>query len=772
MVLLGFTIACVAFGAVTVVHGSAPDLVRRQSLEAAVVAVLVPATVATLLPVTPTGLVLWDAALLGGFTGLLGLASSRADRRVLLAATAAVAVAAAIGSAAIPAAAGALGVAGAVTALGLRLPAPKALAGGLLALALLELDWPSGLAPRTAASTALVLAVAGSGLARLPARTRARWLAAGGGLAVAALLASAGFALQALRARDGLEDAVDVARTGLAAARDGHLAEATAALAGAERGFGTARRSLDGWLTQPARLVPGLAQNRRAMAGLAAAGEDLAAASVDASVEVDVQDLRLREGRLDLAQLAAARRGLSEVAGLVRTSTEELRATRSPLLVPVVADAVDRFTARLHQAGSSTDAALEIVRVLPGLLGEDGERRWFLGLQAVSEARATGGIIGSHGILTATGGRLALGPVGRTAELNSAGDVGSRRLVGPPDYVRRYARYEPERTWQNLTLSPDGPSVAQVVEGLYPQTGNGEVDGVLLVDHVGLAALLRLTGPVSVPTWPEPLTADNIGRILLHEQYLRYPVPERVDFLADAARAVFDRIAGGELPDPATLAAVLGEAAEGRHLVAHSRRPREQALFERLGLTGALPPVAGDALALVTQNASGNKIDWFLRRHLTYRAEVDPATGAVTATATVRLRNLAPASGLPHYVIGGTGPNPTRRGENRMLLSLYTPLELEAAAVDGRPVALRSERELGRFVHGTTLTIPPGGEVVVELRLRGAVPTGGRYVLDVRAQPTVTPDEVVVDVRSPAGPVAEARFAADRDRRITADLDG
>ena len=765
MTLIGFTVACVAFGAVAVAYGSFPDLVRLRSADALVLALLAPAAVATALPLAPTGVALWDAALLAGFTVGLGVAAAAADRRLLLLAVVAVTAMAVAGDGGILAAGAALGTAGAVAALGFRLPAPKAFAGACTALALVGLRWPAGETSRLAVGAALVSVLAAAALARASTRARRRVVAGGAALLVAGGIAAGLYGVHALAARDELERAADLARRGLDAARDGRIEDATAALASAERDFADARRRLDRWSARPARFVPGLAQNGRALHTIASTGERLAAASVDVSSEVDIDDLRLRRGVLDLEQVVAARRGLAALAGLLDDAGAALADARGPLLVPVVDDALDDLDGEVAAAGESTSITLEVLRVLPELLGADGPRRWFLGLQGVSEARATGGIIGSSGILTTDAGRISLGPLGRTAELNSAGDPSTRTLIGPPDYVARYRRYQVERVWQNVTLSPDGPSVAQVVEGLYPQSGGVEVDGVVLVDHVALAALLQLTGPVEVETWPEPLTAENVAGILLHEQYLRYPRPERVDFLADAARGVFDRLTAGDLPAPDRLIEVFADAVAGRHLLLHSTDARQQALFKRLALDGALPPVQSDFLALVTQNASGNKIDWFLRRSLTYDATVG-ADGGVDAELTVRLHNGAPASGLPHYVIGGVGEEPTADGENRMLFSVYTPLGLEGATIDGRPLELRTERELGRNVHETRITVPPGGNATVVLRLRGTVDVADGYVLDVRAQPTVVPDDVEVVLDGEGVTPTVERVRADRDRRI------
>ena len=121
---------------------------------------------------------------------------------------------------------------------------------------------------------------------------------------------------------------------------------------------------------------------------------------------------------------------------------------------------------------------------------------------------------------------------------------------------------------------------------------------------------------------------------------------------------------------------MLGPVVDQGRLIVYSVHDDEQALMERTGLDGALPPVEGDFVSLTTQNTGNNKIDMFLERTLDYRATWDPATGRVEATATVELYNGAPASGLPDIVIGSSDARNLPLGTNLLYVSLYSALPL------------------------------------------------------------------------------------------------
>src|SRR5690606_3382174 len=96
----------------------------------------------------------------------------------------------------------------------------------------------------------------------------------------------------------------------------------------------------------------------------------------------------------------------------------------------------------------------------------------------------------------------------------------------------------------------------------------------------------------------------------------------------------------------------LAPMVDGRHIQLWARAEPSQRFFTSIGADGAVARRAPAAVGVVGQDYHGNKIDWFLRRTLTYDVTWDPRTGRYEGTVEVLLQNLAPASGLPHSVIG------------------------------------------------------------------------------------------------------------------------
>ena len=550
-----------------------------------------------------------------------------------------------------------------------------------------------------------------------------------------------------------LHAGADDAQSGLVAMREGKGSEAALRLAGSADSLGAAHDVLGAWWTAPARLVPLVAQQAEAMAVLSDQGRHIAEAGSVAASKADYRQLRYQQGQVDIERLRQLQEPLDRVARTLERADQRLDEVDSPWLAGPVASALDRISSEVDRTAPQADLAAQGARVAPGLLGGDGTRRYFVAFTTPAEERGLGGFMGNWAELTATDGQLTLSRSGRTRELNSPPGASDRVITSPADYVARYARFEPGSFFQDVTVSPDLPSVADVVGQLYPKMGGEPVDGVLVVDPYGLAALLNFTGPIKVDGSPEVLTPGNAADLLVRRQYVEFTSKdERLDFLDEASRVTFEKLTRGDIPGPEQIGEVLGPAVQGRHLMFSAVRPEEQALFERVGATGAFPTAEPDRdfFALTSQNSGNNKIDVFLRREIAYEVVYDPATGREQATATITLHNDAPSSGLPDYVIGNRDPA-TPSGTNRMYLSFYSPFTLTGSRIEGVSQPFESQRELGYRVYSRYLDVPAGATVTIVLDLSGSLRSLDRYRLVVGMQPTVIPDSLRVSVTPKAG---------------------
>lgn len=612
----------------------------------------------------------------------------------------------------------------------------------------------------------LVALVASASVHSAPPRAFPRWfrLARVGVVLVPIALAGPAVATvvaavaPAQRAQRALQDGLD----GLT---KGDPSQASADFEAAAAGFGAVARQLDGPMAALGLAVPVLAPNLRAARTLAGAGQELAGAGRTLVSTADLRQVKFVDGAVPLEEIRQAADTLSSTASVFREVNAQVGAARHPYVLPVVRRALDDLSGRLATYGHDVETAAEASKVLPGILGGSGPRRYFLAVQNTAEARGAGGAIGNFGELVADNGRIRVARFGRLQDLRRAGvAVDQRVLNAPPEYVERYGRYEPQSTWQNVNMSPDFPTVAGVIADQYRQSQDDGpvVDGVIAIDPAGLASLLELTGPISVSGWPEKISSDNVVRITLSEAYQRFAKATRIDFLAEVAAKVMESLTGGDLKGPTQMAEILGRASRQHHLMMFLRAPQEQALLARVGGDGAIPaPNSSDSLLVVNQNAGANKVDYYLRRQIRYAVKLAKPVGnqaSATAALDVTLTNQAPSSGVDPYVIG---PNiaDIAPGENYSIVSAYGQLDLTEATFDGRPLPMDAGTEFGRAVNSAFVRIPSQTSRTLHLGLGGKVTlaSGGWYSLELLRQPTIAADDVEISVQAPEGyKVAEA----------------
>jgi hypothetical protein len=596
------------------------------------------------------------------------------------------------------------------------------------------------------------------------------------GVAVLSLAYAAyGVFIHGLDARSSLSDA----RAKLAAQ---DAIGARGAFDRARREFSALRSSVSSPLALPARVVPVVGTQLRAVSTIARAGEDAADAGTLATAAIEDRPAGgwgLVHGRVDLAGVARAAPALRSAAAAARRSADVLERARRGWLLAPVASFWRQTSARLDEAAAGLAKARDGVAALPSLVGGDGPRRYVVAFANPSEMRGSGGFLGYFSMIECNGGKITLlAAQGRPTD--SLPPLSSVPVTAPDWLLQAHGPYSATRLWQNVNTPADFPAVGSViVQGVAPALGG--VDGVIQIDPEAIAKLLEVTGPVRVPLWPDPITSANVARVTEHDEYVVYADRgTRSKLIGQLVSKVFGTVLQSRLSINANALRSLGSAADGSHVQVYSAHPDDEAAVKALGIAGAVDRTqdATDVLGVVTENASANKADWFLQRRITYDVSLDPNTNTADARLAMRLTNLAPASGEPSYVIG---PNTTglRAGDDRQILIVLRPMqeELGGFAIDGRSnyVVRASEDVLRAYHAGTTVAAGSASIVTGEFLVPDGVRRSGdtlAYRLRVLRQPTAFPDAYDVRIRPPAGWDAEGptAFRGTLDRDLTLDV--
>jgi len=446
---------------------------------------------------------------------------------------------------------------------------------------------------------------------------------------------------------------------------------------------------------------------------------------------------------IDLGPVRRLAPELHHAAVAVAQAQHQVAATSGSWFGPVTG----ARSAVLHQltrvAGELSGADRAVGIALP-MLGDTGTRRYFIGFMNEAEARGIGGILGAFAIATVHGGHVHFDHFGSDVEFQG---VRARVALGR-EYDALYGQDDPAGTYANSDISPDFRDAGRIWTGLWKAKTGESLDGAIALDPAVLGDVLAVTGPVRTADG-HLITADSVVPVTQHDIYARYGSGSGADdvarkrYVVDLVGAIAQDLAGAR--DVHGLVRAFSRAAGQRRLLIWSADPVIERRLVDSGWGGALVPRAGALYSgFIVDNAAGNKLDYYLDRHMSYRRI---GCGARRhSVATLALTNAAPKAGLPAYVtLRADHPGArVRPGDNRLLVTYYaTPgARIDEVEVDGRPVPLVQLSERGLVTATAAVDLPVGGTRrfvvdVVEPSAAGAV--------DVLRQPGVRPLAVTVD---------------------------
>lgn len=567
----------------------------------------------------------------------------------------------------------------------------------------------------------------------------------GGGLVlVAAVLGAVGLAdvlgarTQLTGARSALQAAVDdPAALGTPEGR----ATALAQVDGAMVSIAAARNRVAGSpVLSAAGLVPGLRGQR---AGLLALIDDAAEAAgagrgLLAAVDGLAGRTRLQDGALPLG-------GLAELQQEVRAAGEAVRASvggdNAGLWGPL-GDARREFDDVAASSASRLTEGAEALGAARTFLGAEGRRRYLVVAQNNAEMRDQGAVL-SYVVVTFDNGRLIQEKQGSVADLTLSAPAPTPVPAGTQEV---FGSIGPTQTWQSVNATADFAFSGRAMADMYRQAAGQAVDGVIALDVPALAGLLRTVGPVSIDGVAEPVTAGNVGRLLLHDFYQGLgPTSDqslRRERQGDVVRAVMDRITG-QSHDAVALGRALGDAAAGGHLRLWSADAAEEDVFERTGLGGGPATKEPDrTFHLAVQNRTASKHDYFVRPAVHQDVQLTELGTAVVRT-TVVIDNQAPANATASYQFG-PGAFTEKPGDYLAWVLLWGP--------EGSRQAQNAVTESGLQLSQYVLAVPAGErrEVVFETVVPDAV-RDGELRLRLVPQPRLEPMPLSVSLRTEGG---------------------
>ena len=222
-----------------------------------------------------------------------------------------------------------------------------------------------------------------------------------------------------------------------------------------------------------------------------------------------------------------------------------------------------------------------------------------------------------------------------------------------PELQQLWAFAAPQAAIGRAIVTPRFDVSAAILAAQYGAATNTPVEGVLLIDIVGLQKLVAVGGASADPN---AIPADKIIDELMHNQYLSLDDSQpdinvqRRERLGQVARTAVTDLLNPNL-SVVDLGRALSESAAGRHVLLWSRLPDEQIALQALRVDGGL---AADSVSVSLLNAGRNKLDWFTK--MASKVTVGPvANNERQIDVEVTVSSQVP-DGLPNIVAGPSVP--------------------------------------------------------------------------------------------------------------------
>lgn len=301
------------------------------------------------------------------------------------------------------------------------------------------------------------------------------------------------------------------------------------------------------------------------------------------------------------------------------------------------------------------------------VLGGNGPRQYLFLFQNNQEARATGGFIGSYGLLEMKDGKKRKFLI--DGVYNPDGQL--RVDIVPPQPIRKVSA-----GWSlhDSNWFADFPTSAEKAISFYEKSGGATVSGVVTITPVVLQRLLELTGPIYLSEYDITVDSKNVIEMVQYKVEADYDKEENrpKKILGELASAVLDRVLQIREPEMAvSVIDILHSSLQEKHILMYSRNADLQRMYKELGWSGELKGTSNDFLSVVNSNINGYKTDGVIEQAIHHKAEIQD-DGAIVDTVTVTRKHM-----------GGDTPYEWWNAVNANYMRLYVPKGSQLLSVKG-----------------------------------------------------------------------------------------
>jgi hypothetical protein len=249
-----------------------------------------------------------------------------------------------------------------------------------------------------------------------------------------------------------------------------------------------------------------------------------------------------------------------------------------------------------------------------------------------SEMRATGGFIGSYGLLSIANGHVNKFFI--DGIFNPDGQLKDK--IVPPAPIQKISA-----VWSmhDSNWFADFPMSAQKAILFYEKTGGPTADGVITLTPTIIQKLLEITGPIEMPEYDVTLDANNFVEATQFEVEVDYDKEENKPkkILSDLAPILFEKLFNAsDLKNIAKVIGVLSDGLSEKQILLYSQNSQLQRIIAQQKWSGEILPADKDYLSVINTNINGFKTDAVVKENISHKADLQSDSSIIDTVTITR----------------------------------------------------------------------------------------------------------------------------------------
>lgn len=284
------------------------------------------------------------------------------------------------------------------------------------------------------------------------------------------------------------------------------------------------------------------------------------------------------------------------------------------------------------------------------ILGNNRSQKYLLLFQNNSEMRATGGFIGSYGILDIENGEIK--NLFIDGIFNPDGQL--KEKIVPPMPIQKISA-----AWSihDANWFADFPTSAKKIALFYEKTGGPTVDGVIAITPDVIEKMLEVTGPIEMQEYGTAISKENFlaqTQLEVEELYdKKENKPKK--FLSDFAPKIIEELLSTadldsqeKIQKYLSFIDALEKSLKEKHIILYHRDSEIENMIIKRGWGGQVLNSSGDYLSVIHTNINGYKTDAVIDEQISHETEI-LSNGSIVNTVIITRKHSGGNSNFDWY---------------------------------------------------------------------------------------------------------------------------